>query len=111
VIENMVFSNTEFADFSPVLYQESVVFTSSRKSKTHTKRNGWNGQAYFDLYQSKIESDGKNLLEVKPFGGKKVNKRYHDGPVCFSKNYDTMYFSRVDKFLKGKDRKDLEIEG
>jgi outer membrane protein OmpA-like peptidoglycan-associated protein/tetratricopeptide (TPR) repeat protein len=110
VIENMVFSNTEFADFSPVLYQESVVFTSSRKSKTHAKRNGWNGQAYFDLYQSKIESDGKNLLEVKPFGGKKVNKRYHDGPVCFSKHYDTMYFSRVDKFLKGKDRKDLEIE-
>ncbi len=110
VVENMVFCNSEFADFSPVLYQESIVFTSSRKSKTHRKKNGWNGQAYFDLYQSKIESDGKNLLEVEPFGGKKINKRYHDGPVCFSKNFDTMYFSRVDKFLKGKEKKEVGIE-
>jgi outer membrane protein OmpA-like peptidoglycan-associated protein len=110
VIENMVFCNSEFSEFSPVLYENSVVFTSSRKSKTHRIKNGWNGQAYFDLYSSKIESDGKNLLEVQLFGGKKINHRYHDGPVCFSKNNDTMYFSRVDKFLEGEDRKELEIE-
>jgi outer membrane protein OmpA-like peptidoglycan-associated protein/tetratricopeptide (TPR) repeat protein len=110
VIENMVFCNTEFSDFSPVLYENSVVFTSSRKSKSHRRKNGWNGQYYYDLYQSKIESDGNNLLEVEPFGGKKINRRFHDGPVSFSKNNDTMYFSRVDKFLRGKDRKELEIE-
>ena len=110
VIENMVFCNTEFSDFSPVLFENSVVFTSSRKSKTHRRKNGWNGQFYYDLYSSKIESDGNNLLEVEPFGQKKINRRYHDGPVCFSQNNDTMYFSRVDKFLKGKDRKEIEIE-
>jgi outer membrane protein OmpA-like peptidoglycan-associated protein len=110
IIENMVFCNTEFSDFSPVLYENSVVFTSSRKSKMLRRKSSWNGQFYYDLYLSKIESDGNNLLEVEPFGGKKINRRYHDGPVCFSKNNDTMYFSRVDKFLKGKDRKEIEIE-
>ena len=110
IIENMVFCNTEFTDFSPVLYENSVVFTSSRKTKTHRRKNSWNRQSYFDLYSSKIESDGNNLLEVQPFGGKKINRRYHDGPVSFSKNNDSMYFSRVDKFLKGKDRKEIEIE-
>jgi outer membrane protein OmpA-like peptidoglycan-associated protein/tetratricopeptide (TPR) repeat protein len=110
LIENMVFCNTEFSDFNPVLFGETVVFTSSRKSKTHRRKNAWSGQAYYDLYSSKIESDGKNLFEVIPFGGKKINHRFHDGPVTFSKNADTMYFSRVDKFLKGKDRRELEIE-
>jgi len=110
LIENMVFCNSEFSDFNPVLFKESVVFTSSRKSQTHRRKNGWNGQAYYDLYSSKIESDGKNLFEVNPFGGNKINRRYHDGPVTFSKNADTMYFSRVDKFLKGKERKELQIE-
>jgi outer membrane protein OmpA-like peptidoglycan-associated protein/tetratricopeptide (TPR) repeat protein len=110
IIENMVFCNTEFSDFSPVFFGNSVVFTSSRKSKIHRRKNSWNRQSYFDLYSSKIESDGNNLLEVEPFGGKNLNRRYHDGPVSFSKNNDTMYFSRVDKFLKGKDRKEIEIE-
>src|SRR5581483_8759206 len=42
--------------------------------------------------------------------GGDLNKTYHNGPVTFSKNYDTIYFNRVSKELKGKEKRTLKVE-
>lgn len=106
-VKNVSSLNSPDADFSPVLYRGGVVFTSDRKNEGHGKIDEWNGDHYLELY-SALGSDtsfGKATAMDDI-----INTRYHDGPACFSKNFDTMYFSRVDKTLKGKLKKTLGIE-
>ena len=102
--------NSTDADFSPVLYKDGVVFTSSRKSAGHNKTFGWTGTDYLQLYYAKKNNNDTVFTEIAPFGGKVIDQKYHDGPACFSKNFDTLYTSRVEKDLKGEEKKTLKIE-
>lgn len=108
-IRNVSSLNTPSADFCPVLYKDGIVFTTSRKSAGHEKTYGWTGTGYLQLYYAKKTND-TTFAEATPFGGKIIDQKYHDGPACFSKNYDTIYTSRVEKDLKGEEKKTLKIE-
>lgn len=109
-IKNVGALNSENADLCPVLYKDGIVFTSSRKTSGHGKIYGWTGANYLDLYYAKKGSDNLNFTDVTPFGGKKISKKYHDGPACFSKNFDVIYISRVQKDLRGSKKRTLGIE-
>lgn len=109
-VSNLKVLNSEKADFSPVFFKDGVVFTSSRKTPGHGKIYPWTGANYLDMYYAKKGSKIDDFTEVSPFEGKKNNKKYHDGPACFSKNFDTIYIARVEKYLEGQDKKDLGIE-
>ena len=75
-------------EFSPVYYKNGLVFTSNRN---------WN------LFRNYQTSDNKGLLKIN-FADTLTNKvklfsrslstRYNDGPASFTKNGDTIYFSR-----------------
>lgn len=109
-ISNVTALNTNNADFCPVFYKDGLVFASSRKTAGHGKIYGWTGTPYVDLYFGKKGITIAAFTDVEPFGGKKINKKYHDGPASFSKDFNTIYFSRVSKDLKGKEKKTLKIE-
>lgn len=109
-IKNMGSVNSIGADFYPVRYKNQIIFNSSRKSENHRKKYGWTGSYFLDLFQADITENETKLQYVQPFEIKGINKKFHDGPVCFSKNYDTLFFSRVEKYLKGTDKADLNIE-
>ncbi|HAZ02929.1 MAG: hypothetical protein A2W90_09490 [Bacteroidetes bacterium GWF2_42_66] len=107
-ISNVSALNTDNADFCPVFYKDGILFTSSRKTPGHEKIYGWTGANYMDLYYAKKGSNNMDFTDVVPFI--KKNKKYNDGPACFSKNGDTIYISRVEKYLKGLNKKSLKIE-
>ncbi len=109
-VSNVKSINSESADLAPVFYKDGIVFTSSRKTEGHEKTYPWTGSSYLDLYYAKKGANDSVFTDVAPFGGKEINKKYHDGPACFSKNFDTIYVSRVEKYLKGEDKKTLGIE-
>lgn len=109
-MSNVANLNTASADFNPVVYMDGIVFTSSRKTPGHNKTYGWTGDNYLDLYFAKKDINNLKFTEVSPFGGSHINQKYQDGPACFSKNFDTMYFSKTERLLKGKDKKTLQIE-
>jgi tetratricopeptide (TPR) repeat protein len=101
---NNVFSvNTEHSDFCPVIYRDGIVFASSRTNARHTAIYPWNGKPYLDLYYSAKNSTG-DFSGAESFDDK-INQKYHDGPATFSADFKTMYFTRVEKSLKNKDRK------
>lgn len=110
LVKNLTELNSTSADYNPVSYKDGIVFASSRKTEGHTKLYAWTGLNYLDLYYAKSTSDKMKFTNIKEFGNEFNNKKYHDGPACFSKNYDTLYVSRVDKSLKGKMKKSLKIE-
>ncbi len=102
--------NTNDAEFCPVPYRNGIVFTSSRKTSGHDKTFGWTGSNYYDLYFAKKGGNDSTFTDVVAFGGKTLDKTFHDGPACFTRNFDTIYTSRVAKDLKGDQRKTLNIE-
>jgi peptidoglycan-associated lipoprotein len=109
-MSNVASLNTEEADFSPVLYRNGIVFASARKTDGHGKTYGWTGSNYLDLYYAKKGVNDTIYSDVTPFGGKNLDKQFHDGPACFTKNCDTIYTSRVAKDLRGEEKKTLNIE-
>lgn len=109
-LTNISSVNSEAADISPVLYKDGIVFTSTRSSVEHTKIYNWTGGYYLDLYSAKSGNATNQFKDIAPFNGNNFNQKYHDGPACFSKDFNTIYFSRVTRDLKGEAKKTLGIE-
>jgi len=109
-ISNVATLNSKNADLSPALYKNGIVFTTNRKTPGHDKIYGWTGANFLDLYYAKRNTDNIKFDQVAPFDGKNINQKYHDALASFSKNFDTIYISKVEKYLKGDDKKLLKIE-
>lgn len=60
-------ANSEYADFSPAFYNDKLLFSSSRKTKTK-KIYSPSGESYLDIYVADREKSG-NLSNVNNFGG------------------------------------------
>src|SRR5688572_15605694 len=80
--------NSDKADFCPVVYNDGVVFTSSRdsigKGRTHT----WTGNPFLTLYFSK--GKGANLQSPELFA-KDQESKFNDGPASFNETGNVMY--------------------
>jgi outer membrane protein OmpA-like peptidoglycan-associated protein/tetratricopeptide (TPR) repeat protein len=110
LVSNVSTLNSKNADFSPVPYMQGLVFTTDRKTEGHSKVYGWTGANYMELYYAKTGTKDSIFTDVTPFGGKKIDAKYHDGMACFSRKFDTIYLTRVEKDLKGEEKKTLNIE-
>ncbi|MEO6301875.1 MAG: hypothetical protein ABIP51_01765, partial [Bacteroidia bacterium] len=85
--------NSPQNDFSAVKYQDAVVFASSRnKTQWINKKHGWTSDSYTKIYTSENAGSGV-YLAPKVFMGD-LSSKYNDGPICFSKDYNTVYFTR-----------------
>jgi len=108
-VTNVASINTSDAAFSPVMYDGGIVFASNSAAATGTKKFPWNGKDYLDLFYVKRDTSDLDFGAASSFAGS-VNKEYHDGPASFTKNSDTIYFSRVSRELKGQEKRTLGVE-
>ena len=91
--------NSEQEDFSPVYYQNKVLFASSREGvKSVMRRWNRNHLPFLDVYQAD-RADNNDLTNPVDFQ-KKLNKKYHEGPVCFNTAETKMVLTRNN--YKGK---------
>jgi len=94
--------NSENEDFGAVYYNNSVLFASSREIvKVIKRRWNWNKQPFLDIYKAKL-SDNNELTDVEIFT-KRINKKYHEGPVCFTSDLKKMVFTRNNYSEKSSD--------
>lgn len=86
------FSSRKYDEFSPVYYKNGLVFCTNRKT---------------GLFMNYLSQDNKGLIKLHFIeavsgleGGKgrifskDIKTRFNDGPASFTKDYDTIYFSR-----------------
>ncbi len=92
--------NTDKSDFGAILVDNSLYFTSARN--TARKEYGWNKQPFLDVYRADYNAEGTitNASTVD-----ELNSQYHDGPVSFSADGNTIYFSS-DSFRESSFEKD-----
>lgn len=84
--------NSEFSDYAPSFdYKGNIVFASSRSK--NSKLHEWNKMPFLDLFSSKINDDNISTKESKKLKGK-INSKYHESSTSFTKDGNTMYFTR-----------------
>ncbi|HBS11962.1 MAG TPA: flagellar motor protein MotB [Flavobacteriaceae bacterium] len=98
--------NTEQSEFGTAFHgTDKLVFAAPRRG-FRVIRDVWepNGQRFLDLYEGDISEDGTVTNKRKLKG--QVNSRYHEASVTFSKDGQTVYFTRDNYYNKklGKDK-------
>lgn len=96
--------NTKYTDYGSSLYNNKLVFTSSRDTGNFMQRkHKWNNQYFTNLYSSEL---GEEMTpgKVEKFS-KKVKSKFHESSAVFTKDGKTMYFTR-NNYLDGKKGKD-----
>lgn len=98
-VEN-INANTKLADFGVTYYGENeAVFASSRRLRA-VKSEVWHGnkEPFLELFVGKLLDNGE-IQNIRHFS-KKLNSKYHESNVSFTKDLKTVYFSR-NNYIKG----------
>ncbi len=91
---NLTEINTEKSEFSPVVYDGKLVFVSEQNPDiVNYEQYDFNGQPYLNVFFTELKNEVPS--STKKAFSKKINSSYHDGPVCFNKEQNMLYFTRV----------------
>ncbi len=90
-IKNLTTINTKSTDYSPAFYQNGIVFVSSSKKMGAIDPN--TGETFSDLYFSPFDPEGMPTIK-NIFSLDLRNSKMHEGPVTFSSNFRTMYYTQ-----------------
>lgn len=96
--------NTEYSDFGSSFFGDKIVFSSARgNGKVYEKKDSWTGEGYISLYMANKNEYGV-LSAVERIPGN-INSKYNESTAVFTKNGETVYFTR-NNYLekKGKDK-------
>jgi len=109
-VANMGYLNSENSDFSPILYNYQILFSSDRKLASAGKNTySWTGDPYISLVSAKrVAGDTpKEWVITDPdLFSAKLNSPYHDGTAVLTENGNTLYFTRTEKDRKAKKGED-----
>jgi outer membrane protein OmpA-like peptidoglycan-associated protein len=96
--------NSKYSDYGSAFYLNKLVFTSARDTGSLMQRkHKWTNQHFTNLYVTDL---GEEMTPGKVSKlSKKVNSKFHESSAVFTKDGQTMYFTR-NNFLDGKKGKD-----
>lgn len=84
--------NSHFTDMCPAFYKDRLVFSSAKDSFSMIRNEfKWNGHPFLKLYLTNPNPQS-NFTQSSLFSTK-LNTRVHEGPVCFTSDYKTIYFT------------------
>jgi outer membrane protein OmpA-like peptidoglycan-associated protein len=85
--------NTEQEDFGTSFFDNKIIYASSSNSLKPIKRIwNWNNLPFLDLMVAETDSS-MQFVKINPFR-EKLNKKYHEGPASFNKDFTFMAFTR-----------------
>lgn len=102
--------NSVHSDYGSSFLDNKLVFASARDTGGVSKKVfKWTNQYFTDLYTSEMKSGGE--MGKPELFSKKINSKFHESTPVFTKDGQTMYFTR-NNFLdrkKGKDSKQVTL--
>ncbi|WP_418264607.1 OmpA family protein [Flavobacterium faecale] len=98
--------NSEYSDYGTAFMGNKLVFASARDTiGVHRRVFKWTNQSFTNLYSSEVNTTGR-LGKPVPFADK-INSKFHESTPVFTRDGQTMYFTR-NNFLDGKKGKDSQ---
>lgn len=109
---NNITVNTEYSDFGGFIYNNELYFASTKPYSEGKKERlyRWNNQPFLNIYKAEQKAINETkILDVEtPEKISEVNSRYHESNAFFTKDGNTMYFTRDNyngrKLIKDKKR-------
>lgn len=93
--------NTAGYEFSPSYYKEGIVFIADRGPQGVVSRtDNWTHRRFYNIMYAKKTGDA-TFDAVEANKDMTPNKKLHEGPVCFTEDGKTMYFTR-NNYIKSK---------
>jgi len=104
-ITRMSFNSGLFSDISPVIVDDGIIFCSNRRFSIITDRTGFDGERLYNIYlaERKDTSDWADPQELKS----ERSTLFNNGPLCFSPDGETVYFTSEVETGKASRRKDF----
>ncbi len=93
--------NTAGLEFSPTFYEDGIVFISTNNAGLKKRTDESLKLPAMSILLSKRNSEG-GLSTPIPFA-KELSSQNHEGPVCFDRTAETVYFS-TNSQIDGKDK-------
>ncbi|MCC7506586.1 MAG: OmpA family protein [Saprospiraceae bacterium] len=98
-VKNEEAINTAGLEFSPTFYEDGIVLISTNTAGLKKETDPRLKLPAMSILRSRRSPDGA-LLPPEPFA-KELSTLYNDGPVCFDRTAETVFFSR-NNVSKGK---------
>jgi len=95
--------NTPFHEFSPVEWNDNMLYVSSHQDLEYKDKA--NQASFFDLKFAAKAYDGEMLRSASL--PEMINSNFHEGPSSYHANSNTLYFTRSN-YAKGKIKADLK---
>ena len=97
--------NSKYSDYGSFVYNNKIYFASARDTGNFSqRRHKWTGEYYTNIYSANI--DPQNSAAVKPNKFKTaLNTKFHESTPVFTKDGNTVYFTR-NNYIDGKKGKD-----
>lgn len=97
--------NSKYSDYGSFVYNNKIYFASARDTGNFSqRRHKWTGEYYTNIYSANI--DPQNSVAVKPNKFKTaLNTKFHESTPVFTKDGNTVYFTR-NNYIDGKKGKD-----
>ena len=96
--------NSEYSDYGGSFNKGEFVFTSARDTGSVSNiKHKWTNASFYNLYSAKVTPEG--YLENPKALSRKVNSKFNESSAVFTKDGNTMYFTR-NNFTDGKRRSD-----
>lgn len=100
-VKNEAAVNTTGLEFSPTFYEDGIVFISTNTAGLKKFTDEVLKLPTMSILRSKRNAEGE-LSTPEPFA-KELSSLYHEGPVCFDRTAETVYFSR-NSIIDGKEK-------
>jgi WD40-like Beta Propeller Repeat len=90
-VSKAYFSTDKYDEFSPVFYNNGIVFCTDRNFGLSNRSTAEN-KGLFKIFYT--DSTGRRDWEYSKLFSKNLSSILNDGPVTFNRRRDTIYFSR-----------------
>ena len=90
-LKNEAQINTNGLEFSPTFYEDGIIFISTNPAGLKKVTDAKLKKPAMSILRSRRDAEG-SLMPPQPFS-KEISTAYHQGPVCFDRTAETVYFS------------------
>ena len=96
--------NSKYSDYGSTIVDNKLIFTSARDTGgVGQRKHAWTGEYFTNLYAAGVNGE---LIPSNPVRyDANVNSKFHEATPVFTKDGNTMYFTR-NNYLDGKKGKD-----